>query len=108
MTTTTNNTTTTTTSTTATRSITTYTGAAGWSSKGVVTFTSFVGGLFLAGVNALAVTKIGNEIHHAKGFSGAVALGVDLSFRAVESLTVDKVKDDVVVVTEEEAEDLLK
>ena len=94
--------------TNSTRTITTYTGAAGFVAKSLITGTSFIGGLVLAGVNAAAVTEIGNEIHHAQGFSGSVALGVDLSFRAVESMTKDKPKDETVVVSEEEAEDLLK
>jgi hypothetical protein len=42
-----------------------------------------------------------------KGLSGSVALGVDLSFRSVESMTKDKPKGEV-VITEEEAEELLK
>lgn len=77
------------------RTITTYTGAAGFIAKGTVTGLSFVGGLVLAAVNAAAVTEIGNEIHHAKGLKGSIELGVDLSFRAVESLTKDRVKDEV-------------
>jgi hypothetical protein len=93
---------------TTTRTITTYTGAAGFVAKSIITSTSFVGGLVLAGVNAAAMTKIGDEVHHAQGMSGAIALGVDLSFRAVESMTKDKPKDNVVTVSEEEAEELLK
>ena len=87
---------------TTARTITTYTGAAGFVAKGTITGISFIGGLVLAAVNAAAVTEIGNEIHHAQGLSGSVALGVDLSFRAVESMTKDKAKE---VVTAEDVKE---
>lgn len=95
------------TNTNTTRVITTYTGVAGFTAKSVVTGLSFVGGLVVAAANAAASTEIGQEIHKAEGMKGAVSLGVDLSFRAIENMTKDRVKP-TAEVSEEEAEELLK
>lgn len=88
------------TNSTTTRSISTYAGVVGFTAKALVTGASFVGGLVVATANAAASTEIGAEIHKADGIKGAVSLGVDLSFRAIDNL----VKDKVVVVADKESD----
>lgn len=92
-------------STTTVRSISTYAGVVGFTAKSLVTGLSFVGGLVVATANAAATTSIGGEIHKADGIKGAVSLGVDLSFRAIDNLMKDKV---VEVVSAEEVDTLLE
>lgn len=89
------------TNSTTTRSISTYAGVVGFTAKALVTGASFVGGLVVATANAAASTEIGAEIHKADGIKGAVSLGVDLSFRAIDNLVKDKVPQ---VVTNEESD----